>query len=121
MFRKLIVVAAAIAMPVSIVAVSGGMAGASNPHTAAADSVSCKGITGTLSFSPKLDAAGYKSGKIATKGRGHAVRLHGHRIHSHHHHQRCCLRDDRRARRARPPSPRASAPASRGTASRSAT
>ena len=67
MFRKLIVVAAAIAMPVSIVAVSGGMAGASNPHTAAADGVSCTGITGTLSFSPKPDAAGYKSGKIATK------------------------------------------------------
>ena len=41
MIRKLLVVAAAIAMPVSLVAVSGGMAGASNPQSAATDSVAC--------------------------------------------------------------------------------
>ena len=70
MIRKLLVVAAAIAMPVSIVAVSGGMAGASNPRTAASDSISCSKITGTLTFSPKLTAAGYKSGKISTKVSG---------------------------------------------------
>jgi len=67
MFRKLLLVGAAIAMPVSIVAVSGGMAGASNPHTAATDSVACKDITGTLTFSPKIDAKGYTSGHISTK------------------------------------------------------
>ena len=62
MIRKLLVVAAAIAMPVSIVAVSGGMASASNPHTAATDTASCKAITGTVKFSPKLDNTGYTSG-----------------------------------------------------------
>jgi hypothetical protein len=67
MLRKVLVVAAAIAMPISIVAVSGGMAGASNPHTAAADTVSCKTLAGSLTFSPKIDAAGYKSGQISTK------------------------------------------------------
>jgi hypothetical protein len=66
MFRKLLVVAAAIAMPVSIVAVSGGMAGASNPHTAATDTLSCTKITGTVSFSPALTLKGYTSGVTTT-------------------------------------------------------
>ena len=67
MFRKLLVIAAAVAMPFGAVAVTGGMAGASNSHTAATDSVACKDITGTLTFSPKIDAAGYTSGHISTK------------------------------------------------------
>ena len=66
MIRKLLVIAAAIAMPVSIVAVSGGMANASSPHTVGTDKVTCKDLTGTLTFSPKLDKAGYKSGSITT-------------------------------------------------------
>ncbi len=67
MIRKLLLVAAAAAMPVSIVAVSGGLAGASNSHTAATDGVACKDITGTLTFSPKIDTKGYTSGHITTK------------------------------------------------------
>ncbi len=67
MIRKLLVVAAAIAMPVSVVAVSGGLAGASNSHTAATDSITCKDISGTVAFSPKLDKAGYTSGTVKDK------------------------------------------------------
>jgi hypothetical protein len=66
MFRKLLVVAAAIAMPVSIVAVSGGMASASSPHTAAADTIVCTKLTGTVKFSPKLTINGYTSGISTT-------------------------------------------------------
>ena len=58
MIRKSLVVAAAIAMPVSIIAVSGGMAGASNPHTAATDTIICTKLTGTVSFSPALTPRG---------------------------------------------------------------
>jgi hypothetical protein len=66
MIRKMLVIAAAIAMPVSIVAASGGMAGASNSHSAASDTVSCKTLSGTVTFSPKLDAKGYTAGHIST-------------------------------------------------------
>jgi hypothetical protein len=59
MIRKLLVVAAAIAMPVSAIAVSSGTATASSPHTAAADTIICKDITGTVTFSPKEDKNGY--------------------------------------------------------------
>jgi hypothetical protein len=59
MIRKLLVVAAAIAMPVSAIAISGGMASASNPHTAATDTITCNNITGTVKFSPKEDKTGY--------------------------------------------------------------
>ncbi len=59
MIRKLLVVAAAIAMPVSAIAVSSGTATASSPHTAATDTIICKAITGTVTFSPKEDAKGY--------------------------------------------------------------
>jgi hypothetical protein len=61
------VVAAAIAMPVSIVAVGGGIASASNPHTVGTDTIACKTLTGSLSFSPKIDAKGYTSGTVKTK------------------------------------------------------
>jgi hypothetical protein len=70
MIRKLLVVAAAIAMPISIVAVSGGVASAANPHTAAnpqtaaTDTIICKDISGKVTFSPKEDKNGYTSGSI---------------------------------------------------------
>jgi hypothetical protein len=68
MFRKLLVVAAAIAMPVSAVAATGGIAGASNSHagSAATDTIVCKTITGTVTFSPKLTTKGYTSGATTT-------------------------------------------------------
>ncbi len=68
MFRKMLVVAAAIAMPVSIIAVSGGIAGASNPHAGSAttDTVSCTKIAGTVKFSPALTLKGYTSGVTTT-------------------------------------------------------
>jgi hypothetical protein len=68
MFRKLLVVAAAIAMPVSVVAVSGGIASASNSHagSAATDTIICTKLTGTVTFSPKLTSKGYTSGSTTT-------------------------------------------------------
>jgi hypothetical protein len=68
MIRKMLVVAAAIAMPVSIVAVSGGMAGASAPHAGSAttDTVSCTKIAGSVKFSPALNMKGYTSGVTTT-------------------------------------------------------
>jgi hypothetical protein len=62
MIRKMLVVAAAIAMPVSVVAVTGGLAGASNPHTAASDSIACANLTGKLTFTPALSTKGHTSG-----------------------------------------------------------
>jgi hypothetical protein len=62
MLRKLFVVAAAVTIPVSIIAVGGGFANAASPHTAAADTVSCKTLSGTMAFSRKVDSAGYTSG-----------------------------------------------------------
>jgi hypothetical protein len=68
MIRKLLVVAAAIAMPVSVVAVSGGIAGASNPHagSAATDTITCTKIAGTVKFSPALTIKGHTSGATTT-------------------------------------------------------
>ncbi len=66
MFRKLLVVAAAIAMPVSIVAVSGGIAGANTSGVAAKDSIVCHDITGTIHFNRDLNNTGYTSGTIVT-------------------------------------------------------
>jgi hypothetical protein len=68
MIRKLLMVAAAIALPVSVVAVSGEIAGASNGHagSASTDTITCTKITGTVSFSPKLTLKGYTSGSTTT-------------------------------------------------------
>jgi hypothetical protein len=67
MIRKLLVVAAAIAMPASVIAVSGGMAGASNPNGSPANAtVACKGLSGSLKFSPHLIAAGDGTTAIKT-------------------------------------------------------
>jgi len=59
MSRKLILVGAAITMAVSLVAVSTGTVGASSPLTSVSDTIICKDITGTITFSPKEDAKGY--------------------------------------------------------------
>ena len=63
MIRKILVVAAAVAMPISAVAVTGGFAGAAGARTAATDTIVCKTITGTVGFSPKLTSAGHAKGK----------------------------------------------------------
>jgi hypothetical protein len=59
MIRKLLVVAAAIAMPVSVIAVSGGMASASNSHASAATgTATCTGLKGSIAFTPHLSSKG---------------------------------------------------------------
>jgi hypothetical protein len=66
MIRKMLVIAAAIAMPVSVIAASGGVAGAATTGPAAADSIICTAITGTLHFNHPLNDTGYTSGTIVT-------------------------------------------------------
>lgn len=68
MIRKMLVIAAAVAMPVSIIAVSGGIAGASNPHAGSAttDTIICTKISGSVKFSPALNNKGYTSGVTTT-------------------------------------------------------
>ena len=62
MIRKLLVVAAAIALPVSVVAVSGATAGAAKGPSAKTDTAVCTGLSGTVTFSMPLTNAGYTSG-----------------------------------------------------------
>jgi hypothetical protein len=66
MIRKLLVVVAAIAIPVGGLA---GIAGASSPHTNAytSDKVSCTKISGTISFSIPLTSGGFTSGSHTQK------------------------------------------------------
>ncbi len=66
MIRKLLVVASAIVIPMSVVAVSGGIASANTTGPAAKDSIICKAITGTLHFNRPLNNTGYSSGTIVT-------------------------------------------------------
>jgi hypothetical protein len=66
MFRKLTVIAVAIAMPVGIIAGAGGVAGANSSGPAAADSIVCTGVTGTITFSRPLNNTGYTSGTIVS-------------------------------------------------------
>ncbi len=66
MIRKLFVIAAAIAMPVGLIAATGGVAGAATTGPAAADSIVCHHVSGTLSFNRPLTTAGYTSGDIVT-------------------------------------------------------
>jgi hypothetical protein len=58
MIRKLLLVAAATAMPIGLVVASGGMASAakSPPVNATTAKVTCTGITGTAKFSPAVTA-----------------------------------------------------------------
>jgi len=66
MIRKLLVIAAAIAMPVSVVALASGSATAAGSHSSTTDTIACKTITGTVTFSPKLDKTGYTNQAIKT-------------------------------------------------------
>jgi len=65
MLRKLLVMTAAIAMPISVVAVSSGVAGAKGPSPAT-DTAQCTGISATVTFSLPLTNAGYTSGVDTT-------------------------------------------------------
>jgi hypothetical protein len=66
MIKKILLIAVAIAMPVGILSASGGIAGAKGKPVfdgnATNYTVSCKDLTGTVSFSPKLTLAGYTNG-----------------------------------------------------------
>src|ERR1700722_4101419 len=66
MIRKILVFAAAIAMPVSVVAVTGGIAGAAKGPSPATDTAQCTGISATVTFSMPLTNAGYTSGVDTT-------------------------------------------------------
>jgi len=66
MMRKLLVIAAAIAIPFGLIAATGGVAGAVTTGPAAADSIVCHDITGTLHFNRALNNTGYTSGTIVT-------------------------------------------------------
>jgi hypothetical protein len=66
MFRKLSVIALAVAMPVGLIAATGGVAGATTTGPAAADSIVCTAVTGTLHFNHPLNNTGYTSGTIVT-------------------------------------------------------
>jgi len=66
MLRKLLVVAAAIAMPVSVVAVTSATAGAAKGPSAATDTLVCNNISGTVSFSIPLTNAGNTTGGVET-------------------------------------------------------
>ena len=70
MIRKLLVVAAAAALPVTVIAASGATAGAkAAPKVDATNyTVSCTGITGSASFSPPLTIS--SSGAETTKIKG---------------------------------------------------
>ena len=67
MIRKLLVVAAAIAMPVSVIAVSGGMAGASNSHSTTTATATCSGLKGSIAFTPHLSSKGDGTTPITAK------------------------------------------------------
>ncbi len=55
MIRRMVVIAAAIALPVSVVAATGSMAGAGAPKIDAThNTVTCTGVSGTVKFSPPI-------------------------------------------------------------------
>lgn len=57
--KKLLLTAAAVAMPVGLVAATGGIASAGAPKTDVTNaSISCTGVSGTLKFAPALTLAG---------------------------------------------------------------
>ena len=81
MIRKLLVVAAAIAMPVSIIAVSGGMAGASNPHTVGTDTITCSKRDRHSVLLARTDPQGLYVGCDDHDRQGHGLGLHGQGLH----------------------------------------
>jgi hypothetical protein len=66
MIRKMLVVAVAIAMPVSVIAFTGATAGAKKGPSAKTDTAVCTNITGTVSFSIPLTNNGNTTGGIET-------------------------------------------------------
>ncbi len=73
MIRKMLVIAAAIAVPVSVVAATAGTAGAGGTTVDATHyTVSCTGITATADFSPALTTAGAASSPEKTTIKGSA-------------------------------------------------
>jgi hypothetical protein len=60
MLRKMLLVGAAVAMPLSIIAATGGIASAKTKTTVnvAHDNVTCADVSGTVTFSPPLTLAG---------------------------------------------------------------
>ena len=73
MIRKMLVIAAAVAMPVSVVAATAGTAGAGAPKVNATDyTVTCTGITAKADFSPALTTAGGASSNEKTSISGKA-------------------------------------------------
>lgn len=69
MIRRMVVIVAAIAMPVSLVAASSGVAGAAKPvfnGNATNYTISCKNLTGTVTFSKPLNLTGYTDGTVIT-------------------------------------------------------
>jgi hypothetical protein len=72
MIRKLIVLGAAVAMPLGLVAATGGMASAkaAPPINATSNTVTCTGVSGSAKFSPALttnEAAGTEKTTIKAK------------------------------------------------------
>lgn len=67
MIRKMLVIAAAIAMPVSVIAVgaTSGVAGAKAPTGAADDSIHCTTEAATVNLNPPLTPAGVTTGSPA--------------------------------------------------------
>lgn len=64
---KISAFAAAAVIAGGVIVAGGATATAANPHSSAAnDSLVCKNVTGTISFSPKLTSTGYTSGAIHT-------------------------------------------------------
>ena len=72
MIRKVLIIAAAVAMPVSAIAATAGPAGAAVKVDATHYTVSCTGISATASFSPALTSAGAATSNEATKIKGKA-------------------------------------------------
>jgi len=73
MIRKMLVIAAAVAMPVSVIAATAGTASAGGPTVNASNyTVTCTGITAKASFSPALTNAGSASSPEVTKIKGSA-------------------------------------------------
>src|SRR5450631_1840052 len=66
MIRKMLVVAAAVAMPVSVIAVTGGVAGAKAPTGIVADTIQCTTTAATVNLNPALTPSGQTSGPAAT-------------------------------------------------------
>ena len=74
MIRKMLVVAAAAAMPITAIAATGGISGAGAPKVDATTyTVACTGISATAKFSPALTTLGGPASNEATSIKGSAT------------------------------------------------